>query len=207
MSDRLSEEIGSAAAEVGAPARLRARVEAQRQARGHPAPRPWMGAAAVAAGVALVAVTLAGLLEGRSDPRPDVGRAVDVALAGPEGAAPGVDAGDPTAADISIDGLTFPARAYEDSWRPTGSREDTIGGRRALTVVYGHKGERLGYTIVSSPALEIPRGAERVVHAGVRFAVIARGTRAAVAWQRHGHTCVLAGRGVGVGRLLSLVPG
>lgn len=79
-----------------------------------------------------------------------------------------------------IDGLTFPT--YKQ-WRATGTRTDTIGGRRTRTVFYERDGRQVAYTIVARPALG--GGEERQL--------MKIDGRPAVQWTRDGHTCLISG--------------
>ncbi|HEX7289820.1 MAG TPA: hypothetical protein VF250_01725, partial [Conexibacter sp.] len=47
-------------------------------------------------------------------------------------------------------------------------------------------------------------GGELVTRRGARLRVLARGQTAIVTWRRAGRTCILAGRGVPLERLLTL---
>ncbi|MGZ4173498.1 MAG: hypothetical protein ACXVQR_03370, partial [Solirubrobacteraceae bacterium] len=76
-------------------------------------------------------------------------------------------------------------------WRPTGVRQDTIGGHRAVTVYYEWHGRRLAYTIVSAPTLAQPQSAVAAVN-GVALRTLTVNGRTVVTWRRAGHTCVLS---------------
>lgn len=196
-SDRIGEEIRRAAAQVEAPQRLREAVAAGSPRARASRSRTLLLPAAALAAAALLAVSLAGLLGGGAGSGGEAARAVDAALAEPEAPARG---------EASIDGLTFPTAAYDGSLSQTGTREGRIAGRPSLTVVYGSGPQRVGYTIVSRPALAVPEDARRVERSGIRFAVLEDGDRSAVAWERDGRTCVLAASGVSVERLLDFLP-
>lgn len=89
----------------------------------------------------------------------------------------------PASLDREFEGIRFPS--YE-KWRATGSRTDTIDGRRVRTVFYERDGRTIAYAIVSGPALS-DEGALRTVRDGERVAVT---------WTRDGRTCVIVAAGV-----------
>lgn len=74
-----------------------------------------------------------------------------------------------------------------------GTRDDALDDRTTRTVFYEHMGHRIGYTIVSGDALDLPAGAETVRVAGVEIALLRDGARDIAVFERDGHTCVLAG--------------
>jgi len=97
----------------------------------------------------------------------------------------------PASLDREFEGIRFPT--YE-KWRATGSRTDTIDGRRVRTVFYERDGQRIAYAIVSGPALS-DESALRIV----RDAEVV-----AVTWTRDGRTCVISAAGVSVDVLAKL---
>ena len=105
----------------------------------------------------------------------------------------------------AVDGIAFPYWEERFGWRSTGARHDRIGGRAVTTVFYpDDRGQRIGYAIVAgTPAPRLRPAARRVAHG------TATGSRpspegASVTWQRDGHLCVVAGRGVSDATLLRL---
>lgn len=88
-------------------------------------------------------------------------------------------------------------------WHAVGARSDTIRGHELQTVFYADTaGRRIGYAIADAP---LPVGGGQVVtRRGARLRVLDRGATSVVTWRRDGRTCILAGRGVPVGRLLTL---
>jgi hypothetical protein len=88
-------------------------------------------------------------------------------------------------------------------WRAVGTRTDTVGGHALRTVFYADgAGRRIGYAIADA---QLPvSGGQVVTRRGAQLRVLDRGATAIVTWRRDGRTCVLAGRGVPVGRLLTL---
>lgn len=98
--------------------------------------------------------------------------------------------------------IAFPTWA-RNGWHAVGARTDTVGGHELRTVVYADAaGRRIGYAIAD--ALLPVSGGEQVTVRGARLRVLDRGATSVVTWRRDGRTCVLAGRGVPVGRLLTL---
>jgi hypothetical protein len=77
-------------------------------------------------------------------------------------------------AALPADGATpTPGREVALGWRATGSRIDTVGGRRALTVRYARGGARATVTVVDASGLEGPTPAGAVVReAGGRTRVV-----------------------------------
>jgi hypothetical protein len=98
--------------------------------------------------------------------------------------------------------IAFPTWTHA-GWRAVGARSDTLGGHRLQTVFYADAaGRRIGYAIADA---RLPvHGGRLVMRRGAQLRVLDRGATAVVTWRRDGRTCVLAGRGVAVGRLLTL---
>ena len=104
---------------------------------------------------------------------------------------------------LKVDGIPFPYWG-KVGWRTLGRRTDTVAGRRVETVFYaGHKGARVGYAIVSGSPLPVSGGTTVVRH-GTRYTLLNQGKARFVTWRRVGHTCVIAGRGIGDSTLLAL---
>jgi hypothetical protein len=188
------EALHQAAAER-APARLHARIEAERGRRAAPGVRK--PAYAVLAGVLAVAVAaLALLLPGGTPGSPSVSQAAQLALRGPSGPAPATDATDPQMKlALRLQGLYFPNWATTLGWRPVGVRSDRIGGRPAATVYYQRQGMSVAYTIVGAPALAQPSAP--VTHLRrVAVQALSLRDRTVVTWRRAGHTCVLSASAV-----------
>jgi hypothetical protein len=183
----------SEAAADGAPAALRARLEASRR----PAPRGqrragWLAAAAVAAAAVLLAIFL--LPSGSGGPT--VAQAAELAALPAPPPAPPVDPAAPTLLDAAVDGVAFPEWEEEFGWRAAGQRADDLDGRDTRTVGYEKQGKSVAYTIVPGDALENPEDAREVTRDGVELRVFDSGDRLAVTWLRDEHTCVLSGVGV-----------
>jgi hypothetical protein len=181
------------AIEVGAPARLRTTLAAERPAAARRfAPLAWAGAAAAVAALAVAIVLLAG---GASAPTVD--QAAGLASLPATAPAPGPRADQPTLLNAEAEGLAYPNWDHEFGWRARGERADELGDREATTVLYRNAdGNRLAYTIVSGSALESEAGADSATVDGVELSVSRDGDRTVVTWLRDGHTCVLSGSGV-----------
>jgi hypothetical protein len=187
-------------ADVGAPARLRARVER----RGSPAARrrrpALIGGAIAAAAVTALALVVA---------LPGAGgvSAASAAALGQRPAtqpAPGAAPGTPQLLRARVEDVPFPNYGAKFSWKPVGARKDGLSGRGATTVYYGSGLRRVAYTIVSGGALHAPSGARSTTRGGVEFRTFQSGGRIVVTWQRRGHTCVLSGKAVRPAELLTL---
>jgi hypothetical protein len=105
---------------------------------------------------------------------------------------------------VAVDGVVYPYWGDRFAWETSGIREDRLGGRRAATVYYFRAGRRIGYTIVSGPALRPLGGARIAIRGGTTLRSFHRGARLVVTWLRGGHTCVLSGTGVSLDALLAL---
>jgi hypothetical protein len=104
----------------------------------------------------------------------------------------------------SVDGVAFPYWKERFGWRSSGARGDRLGGRAVTTVFYTDtQGRRIGYAIVSGRAPTTSGGAT-ITRWGVSYRVLTHNDATVVTWQRDGHLCVMAGRGVSAGTLVSL---
>jgi hypothetical protein len=208
-TEPLGNAIRAAVADVRAPAPLRVRIEAEREAR-H-ARRRRMPVVAVAGAAAVMAcsavlVLVIGVLGGEADrfEGPTMALAANAALRPATGAAPEEDERNPVLVRAGINGLRFPYWDDEFGLKATALRRETIGGRRAMTVVYGGRGQRIGYTIVAGAAIPVPDDAQAVRRGSLPLAVFQRSGATIVTWRRSGHTCVLASRQADARRLLQL---
>jgi hypothetical protein len=192
------------AVEVEAPARLRARVDAERAPRTRP-PRParlaLAGGFAAAVAVAILAL-VTGLPEGAGGP--SVAQAAVLAARPAAGPAPDRLADHPALLAADVEGVAFPSWDDEFAWRAGGRRDDRLKGRDTTTVFYVKDGKRIGYTIVGGDALPVPEGARPARRGDVRLHVFEQGERTIVTWQRRGRTCVLSAVGVPAETLLKL---
>jgi hypothetical protein len=207
-SERIGAAIRAAAAQVSAPAELRAQLARDRV---RSAPRHGLRLrprAVIAGGLALAtlaAVALLIVLAPGSAGAPSVADAAGVALSAPTQPAPKTNIGDPRFIQASVAGVRFPNYAYEGSWRTVGGRIDTIGRRRSQTVAYARERARVGYTIVEGRPLQAPPGARRADAAGTPVWVVRLDGVLVVSWERDRHTCVLASRTAALPEMLRLV--
>jgi anti-sigma factor RsiW len=177
-----------AAASVGAPASLRERVDRAPRPRAAPARRRGlMSVATVLATAALVAVLV---LPSGTPGGPSISEAAALAERPAAGPAPRPTPG--KLLDKRAAGLPFPDWAAKFGWRATGTRTDTVDGRRMTTVFYAKGQKRIAYTIVPGASLKLPEGRDRVIE-GTRVRLVRADGRTLVTWERRGHTCVLSG--------------
>jgi hypothetical protein len=196
--------VRTAAADARAPLSLRERVEADRQRlapRARRRRRGLMGGLAAALAVAALALVLA--LPGGTPGAPNVVQAAGLTALPPTTAAPERSAGSKLL-DTAVDGVAYPYWGDSFAWETTGARRDRLHGRDTATVFYGKNGKRIGYTIVSGPALKTPASARTTVLGGVTLRSFTHDGRTVVTWLRSGHTCVLAGTNVPLPVLLRL---
>jgi hypothetical protein len=208
-TDQLGAAIRAAAADVRAPAALRARVEADRAARHRPRARRFgslhLAGAAATLACATVFVLALGLIGG--DQRTEgatLSHAAAVALRSTAGPPPAEDESNHVLIDAGIDGLRFPYWDDQFGLDATAVRVDPVSERGAMTVEYRGRGQRIGYTIVGGAPLKLPRDARMIRRGSLSLAVVRQNGAVVVAWRRAGHTCVLASRDAGVARLVKL---
>ena len=91
--------------------------------------------------------------------------------------------------------ITYPSYRRALGWSAAGSRADRLGGRLARTVFYRSRdGERMSYTVIDGAPLRRPTDARRIVVQGVTLYYLQDAGLKVVTLERHGRTCVLAGR-------------
>ena len=152
--------------------------------------------------IAVIVVALVVGLHGSS--APTVPQTARLALAAATTGPPAERAGNHDLLAAHVGAVTFPSYEATIGWKATGSRRDTLHGRRVMTVFYrAPHGTRVGYSIVSGKTLTALRGPAATV-GGVRYVFGHVGTAKLVTWWRDGHTCVIAGRTVGRRALLAL---
>jgi hypothetical protein len=193
---RVVEMLHHAAVTDRAPARLRARIEAQRPKPAARARRRFGYAGALVGAVAAVALALALVLPGGTPGSPSVSDAAALASKGATAPAPVPSPGEPrgTIGDRLQD-VYFPDWQGHFHAVAVGQRTDGLGGRPAVTVYYRWKGKMVAYTIVSRPALSQPSAS--VTHKnGVALRTLSIDGRTVVTWRRNGHTCVISGPGL-----------
>lgn len=177
-----------AAAAVSAPVSLRERVAAAPRPR---AVRARRGGLALAAAALAAAALVTVLVLPRGVPGgPSVVEAA--ALAERPALEPAPRPASAKLLDRRAAGLPFPDWSQKFGWRATGTRTDTLDGRRLTTVFYANGERQLAYTIVDGPALELPAGRDSVVE-GTRLRLLRAAGRTVVTWERGDHTCVLSG--------------
>ena len=189
-----------------APPALRARVELLRRSRQRRAiPRPSLprvlpaGAAALAAVVAVLVITLGGGVSA-----PTVAQAAVLATRPVVAPAPPQRPQTPVLNGAGPAGLPFPYWADRFGFRAVGARHDRVGGRPATTVFYRSGSQRVAYTIVGGAPLSFGAAAHRTNYEGTGvWTLHAHGMRVAT-WLRRGHSCVLSGRNVPASLLVSL---
>ena len=195
--------VRSAAADVEAPARLRARVEAeQRGGSSRLRSRPFALGGAIAAVAAVALLLVLTLPSGAGGP--GLAEAAALTTMPATGPAPPVSADRPKLLEAAVRDVPFPNWLEKFGWRATGVRTDTIDGREATTVFYEKEGRRIGYTIVEGDALDVPEGASPARREGVDLAALTLDGRQVVTWERGGFTCILSGDVVDRETLLKL---
>ncbi len=156
--------------------------------------------AVLAAGLAL----LLGLPGGGSTPF-SLRQASALTLGPARLAAPTEDPGHPDQLARNVDGVAFPY--WEDSigWRSTGARVDRLDGRSVTTVFYTDRyGQRIGYAIIAGSPAPSVGGGKLSWRGGVAYRLTSEDGAQVVAWDRNGHLCVIAGRGISSSALLRL---
>jgi hypothetical protein len=200
-----------AAVDVSAPAELHSEVEAMfARKRGRRAPRgltlrgPRLGLALGAAAIATAVGATVIVLSGGGSSRLNVQQAATLALSSATSGAPAESKAHRAQLAASVDGVAFPYWKERFGWRSSGARGDTLGGRAVTTVFYTDtQGRRIGYAIVSGRAPTTSGGAT-VTRWGTSYRVLAHDGATVVTWERGGHLCVMAGRGVSASTLVSL---
>jgi hypothetical protein len=187
-----------------APARLRARIEAQRPKPAALARRRFGYAGALVGALAAAALALALILPGGTPGSPSVSDAAALAVKGANQPAPMPDPSEPkgTIGD-GIQDVYFPDWKGHFHAVATGQRRDGLGGRPAVTVYYRWKGKMVAYTIVGLPALSQPN-ANVSEKNGVSLRTLTIDGRTVVTWRRDGHTCVISGPGLSASDLQRL---
>jgi hypothetical protein len=193
---------------VRAPLALRRSIEeltsgARSRARRRRALRLRVAGAGALAAVA--AATAAIVLGAGTQQPPTVLAASRVALGAATLASPAEDPHAPGQLATSVEGVPYPYWGGNRGWPTAGARTDSVNGRSVTTVFYtSDRGTRVGYAIVAGHPLAEPAG-KVVVRAGVHFRVLSTDGATVVTWREHGHTCILAARGVPARTLLHLV--
>ena len=182
-----------------APARLRAKIDAQRLRPVRRRRLPLVAGACASA----AALVLALILTGGGEP-PSIADAAALATKPATARAPGPYDESTTLLALEVEDVPYPNWSHRFGWQATGTRTDRIRGREAKTVFYEKRGRRIGYTIVTGGALRKPAAGARVVRQGTELRTLDLAGRTVVTWRRRGHTCVLSGADVGRTTLLTL---
>lgn len=195
-----------------APKRLHARVQAM--ANEHEAAHTTLRGAlygmrlrlgALAAVGAAAGAALALALGGAGTSALSLGEAAAITLRPATLPAPAESQSDGAQLNAGVEGISFPYWEDRFGWRSTGSRTTQVAGRTVHTVFYENgSGQRVGYSIVaggSPPAMPADE-----VHwlngTAYHFSTVA-GAKV-VTWERDGHLCIVAARGVEPQQLLTL---
>jgi hypothetical protein len=162
-----------------------------------------LGALAAVGAVAGAALALA--LGSPGGSALSLGEAAAITLRPATQPAPTESASDSAALNAGVEGIDFPYWEDRFGWRSTGSRTTRVAGRTVHTVFYeDRQGRRVGYSIVSgTPAPAMPSDEVRLRH-GTAYHLSTVGDAQVVTWERNGHLCVVAGRGVSSEKLLTL---
>lgn len=192
-----------------APAALHARVRemtdgvatVRRKGGWAPVPRSLLVPAATALAVAVAALVV--LLGGSGSSAPTVPQTARLALAAATSPAPAEDTAHRNQLLLHVGGIAFPYYGRTAGWEATGARTDTLGGRHVVTVFYNARGHRVGYAIVDGAPLAV-HGGKRVTEDGVSYWLQRAHGAGLITWRQAGHTCVIAGRRVGLSTLLKL---
>jgi hypothetical protein len=119
--------------------------------------------------------------------------------------APQESAGDHAKLAADVEGVAFPYWEGRLGWRAVGARSDRIAGRAITTVFYADgRGRRVGYAIVGGSPTPLAGGGSVAWRHGTPYRLSVEGGVTAVSWLRHGHLCVVSGRGVSGAMLLHL---
>lgn len=151
----------------------------------------WRPAVAVAAFAAACAAIVIGITGSVGKSGPSIPAAAALAFAPSTGPAPAARTG--RLLDVAYGGVTYPNYA-KFSVPATGTRNDRIGGRPALTVFYRlPNGTRLSYTVFSGTPIPLPRDVRSVTFEGVPLREFSTSSGlSVVTLVRYGRTCVLA---------------
>lgn len=161
-------------------------------------------ALALAIAIALVAALVPGGGGTASQP-PLLRAAARIALSGPAGPAPREDPRGAARLLADVEGVAFPYWKRSLGWHSTGSRGGIVGGRPVLSVYYADaSGHHVGYAILGGLPAPQARGGHVEWERDVPYRLLSLDGARAVAWERHGRLCVIAGRGVSDGTLLRL---
>jgi hypothetical protein len=182
---------GGPATPVALRSRLAERSAPRRPARSRSRARLALAGGLAAGALAVVLVLTIFTDGGGSLTVAEAARPSSLAATGP---APATDERRPALLRATFAGVSYPDWERDFEWFATGQRRDSlVGGRSARTVFYRHTHHRIGYTVVSGPALDPPERGERYVVNGLEMLAYKDGPRDVLTFVRNGRTCVLAG--------------
>jgi hypothetical protein len=162
--------------------------------------------ATAAGALAVVALVLALTLSGGARSGPSLREAAALTLMPASSVAPHESVSHQAELAAAVDGVAFPYWQDRLGWRSTGTRTDRIGGREVTTVFYANRaGSQVGYAIVGGLPAPSVSGGRRWSRGGVSYMVQRVAGAPVVTWLRHGHLCVVSGRGVNAATLVGLV--
>jgi hypothetical protein len=189
-----------------APASLRARLERERTAPSRAVRGRRLAFGGALAATAAVAILVALLVLPSGTGGPSLGEAAALNELPATEPAPAIDPETPPLLEASGDGVPFPNLRPEFGWVPSGSRTDEIDGREATTVFYERGDQRIGYTIVSGDAIDVPEGGSKTTLNDIELTTLSveQAEGEVVTWLRDGHTCVMSGEGVSTEELRTL---
>jgi hypothetical protein len=159
-----------------------------------PRPRRRLVAGAAAAGIAAIALLV---LSGSEPATPTLAQAA--ALGALKPASGKLSDGE------RAWGIEFPDLERLGGWKDAGFRTDQVGNRAARTVYYANDGRRIAYTILSAGSVQVPDGTRSWRRKGRPWYAFDQGGRTVVAWERHGHMCVVSASGLDGRRLVELI--
>jgi hypothetical protein len=199
------------AVDVRAPERLHERVQALIDERAGTAARPSrrlapglrLGTAGVA--LAVLAIVLVLTLSGSAGGGLTLRQASALTVAPATMRAPAENMRARAQLTAAVDGIPYPYWGERFGWRTAGARVDRVAGRTVRTVFYvDGRGRRVGYSIVAgTPAPRIAAGTV-TRRQGTDYRLTRVAGNEVVTWLRHGHLCVVSGRGVAGSTLLAL---
>ena len=105
----------------------------------------------------------------------------------------------------AVEGVSFPYWGERFGWRATGARTDHVDGHAITTIFYaGGPGRRIGYAIVAGGSPPQMSGGVVLRRDGTPYRLLTQKGAPVVTWLRHGHLCIVSGRGVSGATLLRL---
>jgi hypothetical protein len=166
--------------------------------------RPRVAVAVAALTAVVVAIGLLGRTTHSGPSGLSVQQAAALTLSAATGPAPAENEQHRSQLSVAVGGVSFPYWKERFGWRSSGTRSDELGGHTVRTVFYTNNGgRRIGYAIASGRA-PMTSGGKVVRRWGISYRLFSHNGAVVVTWQRGGHLCVMAGRGVSARTLVSL---